>query len=103
MVKQSRKKLHEMLKNVLGNNNVYYQPPESIKISYPCIVYSRENGDTEYASNLPYKFDIGYQVTYISRDPDDEILYKIAMLPMCRYDRQYKSEDLNHDVFRIYV
>lgn len=103
MVKQSRLKLHNILKNTLGSNNVYYQPPESMKLNYPCIVYSRNNGDTKYASNLPYKFDVGYQITYISHDPDDEMIYKIAMLPMCRHDGQFKSEDLNHDVFRIYI
>lgn len=103
MAKQSRLRLHEMLKTALGNDNIYFQPPESIKLNYPCIVYTRANGDTEYASNLPYKFDVGYQVTYISRDPDDPVIDKIAMLPMCRYDRSFKTEDMNHDIFRIYI
>lgn len=103
MEKQLRLKLHNMLVNVLGSNNVYFQPPESMRLNYPCIVYNISNGDTIYASNLPYKFSICYQVTFISRDPDDEVRRKIAMLPMCRYDRQYRSEDLNHDVFKIYV
>lgn len=102
MVKLSRLRLHELLKNALGSNKVYFQPPESLKLNYPCIVYTRSNGDTLYADNGTYKFDIGYQVTLISMDPDDSILDKIAAIPMCRYDRSYKNEDLNHDVFRIY-
>mgnify|MGYP006874832230 CR=1 FL=1 len=34
---------------------------------------------------------------------DDETRDKIAMLPMCRYDRAFKADDMNHDVFKIYV
>lgn len=103
MGKLSRLELHNKLKTVLGSNNVYFQPPESMKLSYPCIVYTRSNADTLYASNYPYKFDVAYQLTYISRDPDDPLIDEIAKLQMCRYDRSFKSEDLNHDVFKIYI
>ena len=103
MGKRSRLRLHSLLEEALGSTNVYFQPPESMRLKYPCIVYSIANGDTKYAANLPYKFDLGYQVTFISRDPDDETRDKIAMLPMCRYDRAIKVDDLNHDIFRIYI
>lgn len=103
MAKQSRLKLQMILEGALGSKNVYFQPPESMKLKYPCIVYSISSGDTIYASNLPYKFSICYQITFMSRDPDDETKDKIAMLPMCRYDRAFKSEDMNHDIFKIYI
>lgn len=103
MGKQSRLKLQTLLENLLGSRNVYFQPPESMKLKYPCIVYNINNGNTLYASNLPYKFDIGYQLTLISDDPDEELREQIAMLPMCSYIRSFKSDDLNHDVFRIYI
>ena len=103
MGKQSRLSLNRILKEVLGSDNVYFQPPESIRLNYPCIVYSISSGDTKYASNIPYKFDICYQITFMSRDPDDAIREKIAMLPMCRYDRALKTEDLNYDIFKIYI
>lgn len=103
MGKLSRLRLHNMLEKALGSNKVYYQPPENVKLEYPCIVYHVSNGNTNFASNLPYKFNIFYQVLFISRDPDDEIREKIAMLPTCRYDRAYKANDLNYDVFRLYI
>lgn len=31
--------------------NVYFQPPESVKLLYPCIVYKRSAGDTRFADN----------------------------------------------------
>ena len=77
MAKQSRLRLHDMFTNTLGIEHVYFQPPESMKLQYPCIVYSRANADTEYASNLPYKFNFAYQVTYISYDPDDSMVDNI--------------------------
>ena len=103
MGKLSRLKLQEILEQTLGSKNVYFQPPESMRLKYPCIVYGISSGDTIFANNIPYKFDISYQVTLISRDPDEETRDKSAMLPMCRYERQFKTEDMNHDIFRIYI
>ena len=53
-----RIKLHELLVSLLGTRNVYFQPPESIKLSYPCIVYKRSTGDTQFANDIPYTFRI---------------------------------------------
>lgn len=103
MAKQSRLEFHDVLVNILGSSNVYFQPPENLKLNYPCIVYSINNIDTKYTNNYPYKIDVCYQVTLISRDPDDETRDKLLKLQMCRYERQFKSNDLNHDVFRIYI
>lgn len=103
MAKQSRLDFHNVLVNTLGSSNVYFQPPENLKLKHPCIVYSINNVDTTYASNYPYKFDVCYQVTLISRDPDDETRDKLLKLQMSRYERSFKSNDLNHDVFRIYI
>ena len=36
-----RLQLHEELCSVLGSRNVYFQPPETIKLTYPCIIYSK--------------------------------------------------------------
>ena len=36
----SRLELHEEFCNILGSRSVYFQPPASIKLNYPCIVYS---------------------------------------------------------------
>lgn len=97
----TRIELHNVLKNILGTNNVYYQPPESIKMSYPAIVYSRENIDNTFADDLVYIQKHLYTITVIDSNPDSGIVDKISKLPMCRFNRHYKSENLNHDVFII--
>ena len=97
-----RIKLHEKLVGILGSRNVYFQPPESIKISYPCIIYKRSTGDTQFANDNPYTFRVRYQITYIDKNPDSDIIEKIADLPMCTFDRHFTTDNLNHDIFNLY-
>lgn len=93
--------LHEILCECLGSRNVYYQPPASIKMRYPAIVYSRYDIENTPADNITYKQSHFYQVTVIDSDPDSEIVHKVSHLPMCVFDRHYASDNLNHDVFTI--
>lgn len=97
-----RLKLQELLVNILGTNNVYFQPPPTIQMSYPCIVYNRSNIKADYAQNVPYKLDKRYTMTYIDPNPDSLIPDKLAWLPKCRFDRAFTAENLNHSVFSIY-
>lgn len=82
--------------------NVYFQPPESVKLKYPCIIYERRSGDTSFADDVPYQFTWSYTITVIDPDPDSEIPDKVAMLPMCRVDRCFTSDNLNHTTFVLY-
>lgn len=99
---EKRLMLHEQLVKILGSNNVYFQPPESITMKYPCIVYKRSTGDTSFADNNTYLFTKRYQITIIDQDPDSEIVDRIAMMPMCTFDRHYTADNLNHDIFNLY-
>lgn len=96
-------KLHEELCDILGSRNVYFQPPETVKMEYPCIVYSRADGDTKFANDMPYTFERRYNVTIIDPDPDSKIIEKMAYnFPKCIYDRHFTADNLNHDIFKIY-
>lgn len=98
----SRLDLHELLCSVLGTRNVYFQPPESVKMQYPCIVYKRSSVNTRFADNELYMRKKRYTVTVIDKNPDSEIPDKVASIPMCAFDRHFTSDNLNHDVFSIY-
>jgi len=103
MSKTRRYELHDKLKDILGSENVYFQPPESIKLKYPCIVYYRNAGSTLRANNTVYGYDQQYSVTFIGKDPDsDYITPMLAKFPMCYYDRRFESGNLYHDVFQLY-
>ena len=97
-----RLKLHNILVEILGASNVYFQPPETIKMTYPCIVYIRNSAKTDFANNFPYKYTKRYEVTVIDENPDSEIPGKVASLPMCSFSRHFTSDNLNHDVFNLY-
>jgi hypothetical protein len=99
---QRRLELQTLLENLIGSRNVYFNPPESFKLKYPCIVYKRDLGDTKFADNNPYMFRIRYQLIIVDQNPDSEILEKVAKLPMCMFERQYTADNLNHDVYNIY-
>jgi len=85
------------------NNKVYYQPPENLKLTYPCIIYERSNALQTYADNNPYLTTKRYAVTLITKTADnDEYLDKLLELPMCTFDREFKTDNLVHDVFNLY-
>lgn len=97
-----RQQLQADLQALLGSSNVYFQPPESVKMQYPCIVYQRDNASTIFADDHPYRHTQRYQVTVIDRNPDSEIPDKVAKLPMTTYNRFFAVDGLNHDVFVMY-
>ena len=94
--------LQQLLVTLLGSKFVYFQPPENIVMNYPCIVYKRVALNTMYADNNPYHNRKRYELTYIDRNPDSDITDKLALLPLCSYDRFFVSDNLNHEVFNIF-
>lgn len=98
----SRLILQTVLEKLLGSRNVYFQPPESVKLKYPAIVYSRKKIDNDHANNMVYKQLFSYELTVIDKDPDSEIVRKVSMLPTCTHDTHFTSDNLNHDVFTLY-
>lgn len=92
----------EILETLLGSHNVYFQPPSTVKIKYPCIIYARSAMDVVFADNYIYKFKQAYLVTVIDPNPDSDILEKMLLLPFCRFVRHYTADNLNHDVYNVY-
>lgn len=98
----SRLELHEILCDILGSKCVYFQPPESVKMQYPAIVYSRQNIENDFANDSIYVQSPSYKIVLIDKNPDSVYIDKILNLPYCRFDRHYTSDNLNHDVFTLY-
>lgn len=69
---------------------------------YPCIIYSVDDDDRKYANNALYNRRKRYQVTHISRDPDDPIPDVLAKRPLCAFRRRFVTADLTHDVFDLF-
>lgn len=98
----SRLELQTKLEELLGSRNVYYQPPESVKMEYPAIVYSKSDIRTTHANDAVYSKRTQYSLIVISKKPDEPVIDKLLSIQYCSYDRQYKSDNLNHDVLTLY-
>lgn len=98
----NRLKLQSLLEELLESGNVYYKPPESIKMQYPAIRYSKQTIKSDYANDRKYGMRDCYQLMVIAKLPDNPVIKKLLQLPYCSYDRNYVSDNLNHDVLTIY-
>ena len=100
---ERRLELHEELCELLGSRNVYFQPPESLKMQYPCIRYSKSDVYKQNADNRLYQSRNSYEIIVIDSNPDS-LLYEsiLSHFSMCKYDRSYISANLNHDVLTLY-
>lgn len=98
----SRLQLQTLLEELLESENVYFQPPSNIELSYPCIIYERNRKVNKFADDNLYLGKQGYSLTVIDRDPDSEIPGLVSKLQYCVFDRHFKTDNLNHDVFNIY-
>lgn len=99
----SRLDLQIELEEILGSREVYFQPPESRKLTYDCIIYSRSNIDTRNADNLHYTNNKRYEVTMIYRNPDSDLTDRILNhFQYSSFERHFTNDNLNHDVVSIY-
>ncbi len=94
--------LQSILEELLESRNVYYQPPESVKMQYDAIKYSRKNIMSTHANDRKYSMMDCYELIVIARRPDHPVVKKLLALPYCSYDRQYIADNLYHDVLTIY-
>lgn len=98
----NRLTLHNTLVTILGSNNAYFQPPESLKIQYPAIIYTRSDISNEHANNNVYKQSHHYRITVVDPYPDSEITKKVSLLPTARFEKNYAKDNLNYDVFTLF-
>lgn len=98
---KSRIDLHAELRALLGSDQVYFRAPDSVKMRYPAIVYTRSGFKTRFADSRIYRKDREWTITLIYRDPDSDLPEKLLNLPYCRFDRHYVADNLNHDIFTL--
>lgn len=98
-----RLELQAKLETILGNRRVFFQPPPSVKLSYPCIIYERDKGKALSADDILYKYTKSYTVKVIDKNPDSVISDIILKsFQYCSFDRHYEADNLHHYVLNIY-
>lgn len=94
----------------LGIPYVYFEPPENVRLQYPCAVFKRGTNSSRNADNRVYKLDNSYDLTYISRVPDDQMSNIIMVgdathkppFRKLRHIRHYVADGMHHDQYKLY-
>ena len=100
---ERRLELDSKLRSLLGNDHTYFQPPESVKLKYDCIIYSLDGADIRHADNLHYHRMRRYSLLHVHRDPDIDLIDKISSsFRYVEFNRRYVSDNLYHDAYTLY-
>lgn len=82
---------------------VYFQPPESVKLQYDCIVYNLSTIESWKANNQSYYNEREYQLTLITKNPDNPLIdLLLNSFEKISFLRHFTSANLNHYVYRLY-
>lgn len=99
----SRPELQDKLEEIFSPIKVYFQPPEGVKMEYPCVVFSKYTEYSPHANDKLYLMIPGYEVTLIDYDPDSDMKNLIQNgFDYCHYVRTFISDNLYHDVYIVY-
>lgn len=97
--------IRDILYTIHDTKNVYYNPPSSIQMKFPCFRFEMNNTDIKYADNVSYMRTKRWTITYISRDVEDidpVIKEMLDAFKYCTQETQFKSDNLQHVVFNLY-
>ena len=102
-LEQRSQELQTVFEELLGSRNVYYNPPESVQMSYDAIVFRRSGINNTFASDSVYvQLPSTFEVTVITQDPDAPIIEKVSKLPRCRFTTSYVADGLYHNRFTLH-
>lgn len=99
----NREQLQLELEQLLGSENVYFQPNDSVHIDYPCIIYSLDPTYTRQADNRNYIIVNRYHIKHIykslTKALKDDILKHFMMIS---HDNRMIVDRMYNDEFTLY-
>ena len=99
-----RKKLDDALVAILDSDHVFFQPPSTVKMDYPCVTYSLDGMKILRADSINYKKFYRYRVVLMDWDPDTELVDKLVDIPyFSSMGQHYTNNNLHHWTFTFYV
>lgn len=102
MAEDKRVKLHHVLEDIISSRHVYFQPPESVKLEYPCIVYNLAKVPVQHADNTVYLMNPKYVIRYISKGPDDRTKLLLVQSLGVPIIQTYAQNGLYHYIYELY-
>lgn len=98
----TRLEIQQLLEDVLGSSNVYFQAPPNTSIKYPAILYSFENFDRRDADNKPYILSGRWLINHMYKTPKNDLKEKfIFEIPNCAFDRRVVTDGVYNDYYII--
>lgn len=97
------KEARAILSKIVGHDRVYFQPPESIKMAYPAVVFHLSDLAATRGSNTVFSMRDRYTVTVMDKQPFPEYLYDLQRVPYTSLDTTYRVNGLNHFVYTMYL
>lgn len=95
--------LQTKLEEFLGSRNVYFQPPATVRMKYPAVVYNLSDISLRSADDIAYLKRKRYQVQIIDANPDTDLINNfVEEFDQCSFDNHFVSDNLNHYNFTIY-
>lgn len=98
----NRVNLQNLLEELLGSKNIYYNPPTTLKMNYPAIRYNLSIIKSTHANDRKYSNQKRYDLIVICKESDPEVVDKLLELPYCSFNTHYKSDNLNHYSLTLY-
>ena len=96
-------RLNDILVEILGSENVYYEQQEDVKLKYHCIVYKLATPSTMKANNHLYFYMDCYELTVITEDPYNTIAKQILeKFTYASSKGRYIGDGLYHDSITLY-
>lgn len=100
---RDRLSLHSKLLSILGTSQVYYNdPPSTVKLDYPCIIYKLDDVTGVRANNKRYMGNRRYLLTIIDRKPDPPVVNKILDLEYSKFEDPFIANNLYHYICSLY-
>ena len=101
---KSRTELQTKLEEILGSNHVYFQPPTTVSLKYPCFVYSFAGMDTMRANNGHYIKSSRYEITHIYKKLDNRMTEKILdSFPMISQNNCLVVDGVYNENFTLFI
>lgn len=98
-----REMLQEFLEGIPGVKKVYFQPPATMQMVYPCIRYTKTIPIVRYADDIRYFGKNRYDLIVIDKDPDSKIPDRILKtFTYCSIDRPYTANNLHHTAMTLF-
>lgn len=84
--------------------NVYFNPPETVKLNYPCFICNLSDIKGLRADDKRYLGYERYTLTYITRDYADETPYTVLNdFEYSAIERIYSADHLHHYVLTLFI